>query len=255
MASIGSMARTSTTAHGAAAATSWRRAGILIIDNAPGIYRPAPKALFFDFDGVILDSAVIKTEAFCHVYCTEAPEKIAEVRTYQELRGGISRREKFEYFERNLFGRAVTETGLDHLCRAFSENISHAMLQADFVPGALETLSNICMKGSMHLISGMPELELITLLKARAIFGYFSSVAGSPKRKRVEFAKLLNDLGHRSREAVAIEDSLAEFQAVQMDTHHRAPLETICAESRAVAQSIVLYSSKPSVGSNSEVYK
>jgi phosphoglycolate phosphatase-like HAD superfamily hydrolase len=237
------------------AATSWRRVGILIIDNAPGIFRPAPKALFFDFDGVILDSAVIKTEDFCHVYCTEAPEKIAEVRAYQELRGGISRRVKFEHFERNLFGRAVTETSLDQRCRARSKRIAHAMSQADFIPGAVEKLSSIHMKGSMHLISGMPENELITLLGARAIFGYFSSVAGSPKRKRVKFAKLLNDLGHRSRGAVAIGDSLAEFLAAQMDTDHRAPLETIRAESRAVAQSIVLYSSKPSVRSNSEVYK
>jgi len=94
------------------------------------------KTIIFDFDGVILDSARLKTAAFAQVYSCEDPEKVAEVVEYQEQHGGIGRRQKFEYFEREVFGRPGDEATVENLCDRFAEIIDEGMLNCAFIPGA-----------------------------------------------------------------------------------------------------------------------
>jgi phosphoglycolate phosphatase len=65
-----------------------------------------PIALLLDFDGVILESVELKVQAFLKVYEDEDPAKLAQILEYQRLHGGITRRLKFRYFEKHLFGRS-----------------------------------------------------------------------------------------------------------------------------------------------------
>jgi beta-phosphoglucomutase-like phosphatase (HAD superfamily) len=56
------------------------------------------KAIIFDFDGVILESASIKTNAFAEVVRDYPREQAEEFVQYHMSHMGISRHVKFRYF-------------------------------------------------------------------------------------------------------------------------------------------------------------
>ena len=55
-----------------------------------------PKAIALDFDGVILESAVIKTQAFSGVF-ENYPEHLEAIINHHLNNVGVSRYEKFKY--------------------------------------------------------------------------------------------------------------------------------------------------------------
>ncbi|MBS7536120.1 HAD family hydrolase [Ancylobacter sonchi] len=181
-----------------------------------GLHRSAdirPQAIIFDFDGVILDSARLKTQAFADCYAGEAEETIAEVVAYQDRHGGVGRREKFAHYERELFGRPGDPAALDALCRRFAELIDTAMMEAPFIPGAVQVLAALHGCLPLHLVSGMPETELRVLLARRGLDGFFASVAGTPRLKLPEFRRILADENLAPGEVLAVGDARTEFDA------------------------------------------
>ncbi|MCB4770124.1 HAD hydrolase-like protein [Ancylobacter sp. Lp-2] len=172
-----------------------------------------PQAIIFDFDGVILDSARLKTQAFADCYAGEAEEKLAEVVAYQDRHGGIGRRDKFAHYERELFGRPGDPPALDALCRRFAELIDTAMMEAPFIPGAEQVLAVLHGRLPLHLVSGMPEIALRALLVRRGLDGFFTSVAGTPRFKLPEFRRILADENLAAGEVLAVGDARTEFDA------------------------------------------
>ena len=60
------------------------------------------KAIIFDFDGVILNSVNVKTEAFKELYKQYGSAVVKKVEKYHLENGGISRFEKFKYYHKNF---------------------------------------------------------------------------------------------------------------------------------------------------------
>jgi phosphoglycolate phosphatase len=173
------------------------------------------KTIIFDFDGVILDSARLKTAAFAQVYGSEDSAKVAEVVRYQEQHGGIGRRQKFEYFEREVFGRPGDEATVDRLCRRFAEIIEEGMLNCAFIPGAEALLARLESEIPMHVVSGMPEDDLELVIERRGLSRYFRTVSGSPKPKYAEFRNVMRLEGAEAAECLAVGDSPTEFHAAR----------------------------------------
>ena len=173
------------------------------------------KTILFDFDGVILDSARMKTAAFAEVYGSEDPEKIAEVVTYQEQHGGIGRRQKFEYFERTVFGRPGDTAAVDRLCGRFAEIIDEGMMTCAFIPGAEDVLAHLENTVAMHVVSGMPEDELKSVIERRGLSRYFRTVSGSPKAKHAAFLSVMQMENAKAAECLAVGDAPTEFHAAR----------------------------------------
>lgn len=173
------------------------------------------EAIIFDFDGVILDSAGVKTQAFAHCYAGEDAGRIAAVVDYQQRHGGIGRREKFAHFERSLFGRPADPESLDALCRRFAAFIATAMREVPFIPGAREALERLHGRLALHLVSGMPEDELQAVLAQRDLLPFFASVAGSPTPKRDAFRRILAAERLVPDAVLAVGDSTTEFEAAR----------------------------------------
>ena len=60
------------------------------------------KAIIFDFDGVILDSMGIKSEASAKIYEPYGDEIVKKVMEHHEANGEMSRYKKFEYYHKNF---------------------------------------------------------------------------------------------------------------------------------------------------------
>ncbi len=56
----------------------------------------------FDFDGVLVESGDIKTQAFADLYQSYGNTIVNEVVRYHKLNGGLSRYKKFRYFQQYL---------------------------------------------------------------------------------------------------------------------------------------------------------
>ena len=66
------------------------------------------KAIAFDFDGVLVESSNIKTDAFRRLF-SDYPDKVDELVEYHKKNMGISRYVKFQYFYEVLLKQSYTE--------------------------------------------------------------------------------------------------------------------------------------------------
>ena len=58
--------------------------------------------IFWDFDGVILDSDQVRTEGFKYIFDSYSKKYIDKLINYHTINGGLSRYEKIEYFSQKI---------------------------------------------------------------------------------------------------------------------------------------------------------
>jgi phosphoglycolate phosphatase-like HAD superfamily hydrolase len=174
------------------------------------------KTIIFDFDGVILDSAGLKLDAFVEVYSDEVSDKRRCVHQYASLHGGVSRRKKFEYFEKVLFRRNIDAIALDRLCARYGEIVDERLHHAHFIAGAKQAMEDLYLNYDLHVVSGAPEDDLIDLMRAKDLIHYFSNITGAPTTKQDAFKRILLDASIHPFEALAIGDSMTEFEAADL---------------------------------------
>ena len=66
------------------------------------------KAIIFDFDGVIIESADIKTEAFRALF-ENYPEHVEAIAGFHIENGGMSRFDKFRHIYKNIINEELNE--------------------------------------------------------------------------------------------------------------------------------------------------
>jgi phosphoglycolate phosphatase-like HAD superfamily hydrolase len=174
-----------------------------------------PKAIIFDFDGVILDSADIKLRAYTTVYKDEDPAKLRKLVEHAQLHGGVTRRIKFEHYERELFGRSGDAETVDALCRRYSEIVFDAVLRCPFIEGAQQLLEHAAGKVAMHVVSGTPHDELRHIIEARGLSHFFHTICGAPAEKRIAFDTIVKDEGCDRSRVLAVGDSMTEYEAAR----------------------------------------
>jgi len=174
-----------------------------------------PRAIIFDFYGVILDSAQLKVDAYVDIYADEDPAKLRQLVQHAHLHGGTTRRVKFAQYERELFGRSGDRVTVERLSSRYSQLVYDAVLRCAFIEGAESLLSAAAGKVDMHVVSGTPEDELRRVIEARGLARFFQSVWGAPATKPVAFDRILRDNGYAAASVVAIGDSMTECWAAE----------------------------------------
>jgi phosphoglycolate phosphatase-like HAD superfamily hydrolase len=172
-----------------------------------------PEAIIFDFDGVILDSADIKLRAYTTVYSGEDFEKLKTLVEHAQHHGGVTRRTKFAYYERELFGRSGDADSVNVLCRRYAEVVFGAVLKCPFVEGAQQLLECANGKIAMHVVSGTPNDELHQILQERGLAHFFRTIQGAPAIKRDAFDLIARSERCERRRVLAIGDSMTEYEA------------------------------------------
>lgn len=171
------------------------------------------KAVIFDFDGVLVESADIKTSAFAKLFRKEGPEALNLIVNYHLQNAGVSRYEKIRYIYRNILRRRLEKNIFRRLCDEFSFLVKEEVINAPFVAGAREFLDKFYRQYGIYIISATPREEIKEIIAARKMSGYFQGIFGAPQKKPVAVKKIIlkDKLGRN--EAVYIGDALSDYQA------------------------------------------
>lgn len=140
-------------------------------------------AIFLDFDGVVLDSVMLKERAFREIIERNFPEHVEASMRYFWANGGTSRINKFRWIWTEIVGHPPDENVVARLGREFSERVYDLVVRCAYIKGANRFLERHSATLPCFVISGTPEPELRGIVHDRGMDRYFRGVYGSPPTK------------------------------------------------------------------------
>jgi len=173
------------------------------------------QALFFDFDGVIVDSNATKTEAFGTLFSDYDQAVVEKIVDYHQRYGGISRVEKIRYAHEHFIGRPLTEAELADWSARYSELVVEKVIAAGLIAGAVDFLESRKDMLPIFVISGTPEDELKYIIERRNMSGLFQEILGSPVKKPEHIHNLLAGRQLAAERCVFVGDALTDYQAAR----------------------------------------
>ena len=119
------------------------------------------KAIIFDFDGVISESVDVKTKAFSKIYSCYGKDIVEKVVSHHMSHGGMSRYKKFKYYHKEFLDRELNKEDLINISDKFSQLVLQKVIDAPYVPGALNFIKNntpyiVIHPASRWLFIGLP---------------------------------------------------------------------------------------------------
>jgi len=193
------------------------------------------KAIIFDFDGVLVESTDIKTEAFRKLF-SRWPDKFDEGVAFHLKNMGLSRFLKFKYFYENIIREPYSEEIGFKLGEEFSDIVLDEIKRAPFVRGAKTFLENYYSKYNFFIASGTPEEELREIISFKGIDGFFTDVFGSPLTKTEIVKNILGRDSIKSNMVVFVGDAESDRKAAEDTgvhfvlrvTHENHDLRSVC---------------------------
>lgn len=173
------------------------------------------KNIFFDFDGVIAESVSSKTEAFREMYLPYGNEIANQVVDYHIKNGGVSRFEKFRYWEKFFFNKEVSENRLNELTNKFSDLVLDKVINSKFVLGLEDFLDKYNERLNFWIITGTPTNEIEIIVKKKGIINYFKGIHGSPESKKYWTELLINKNNLQRGETLFLGDATTDLEAAR----------------------------------------
>lgn len=172
-----------------------------------------PSAIVFDFDGVILESAGIKTWAFRRLFEGKYPDHVDEIVEYHLRQEGISRYEKFAHIYEAILDEPLDPTESIALGNRFSSLVLKGILSAPCVPGAREFLEVHRERMPLFVASGTPQEELEYIVRKRGLNNHFTEVHGTPRTKEQIIVDLLRRHTLAPQDVVLVGDAESDCVA------------------------------------------
>lgn len=169
-------------------------------------------AVFLDFDGVLVESVDIKTEAFRNLFSFVPSQRDAIVR-YHLDNAGTPRFEKFRYIYQNILHKDLTEERFRELSERFSALVIDEVVRAPCVPGAAAFLARFSTILPLFVISATPEPELQEIVRRRRMERYFRGIFGSPAKKADNIAVLIGRENLDPERVVYVGDAVNDLNA------------------------------------------
>jgi HAD superfamily hydrolase (TIGR01549 family) len=171
-------------------------------------------AIILDFDGVILESVSVKTEAFRELFSSETAH-LDEIVQFHTKNGGMSRFDKIRYIYSHILHKELTDTQFHSLCTRFANLVLEKVLRTPFVPGAREFLQNNYTRFPLYVVSATPEDELREIIGQRGLSEFFQGVNGAPVTKIEHIEMILTINGYKKETTIFIGDAMNDFRAAQ----------------------------------------
>ncbi|OGQ25208.1 MAG: hypothetical protein A2138_06125 [Deltaproteobacteria bacterium RBG_16_71_12] len=171
------------------------------------------KAVVFDFDGVIVESGDIKTEAFLELFAAY-PEHLPAIKRHHLDNLGVSRFKKFAWIYDELLHLPFDTGEKIRLGDRFSAIVFQKVCETPFVPGAREALDALARAGvHLAIASGTPQDELDRIVDARGLRPFFAEVHGSPTEKATAAASVIRRWSLAPDEVLFVGDGTTDHVA------------------------------------------
>ncbi len=171
------------------------------------------QVIFFDFDGVLVESNNIKTEAYARLFQPEGPEVMNQVVNYHLQNGGVSRFDKIRYVYREILKRPLTDAKFQQLCDNFADIVIDAVVEAPYVDGALEFLREHSEKYRCFVTSATPQEEVEKIIAQRGMARFFKNIYGAPTAKKDAVRVTLEKEKVKPAQALYVGDALSDYRA------------------------------------------
>jgi phosphoglycolate phosphatase-like HAD superfamily hydrolase len=175
---------------------------------------PPIKVIFWDFDGVLMDSNSVRDLGFERVLSEFPEDQVRQLVAFHQANGGLSRYVKFRYFFEEIRGESITDEQVVIWAERFSVIMKGLLVNPDLL--IFETINFVKEnqgKYIMHITSGSDQEELRFLCKQLGIEGLFSSIHGSPKPKSEWVRELIKVNNYNREECVLVGDSINDWEA------------------------------------------
>ena len=172
------------------------------------------KNIIFDFDGVILDSVPVKTEAFRKLFNEYPKEVVDKFIEFHLENGGVSRYEKIKYFFEELLQKSINNKKILFLANKYSELTKEELANNKYlIKDSVEFIKKNHKTYNMHIASGADENDLRYICDKLDLTQYFLSINGSPTQKSEIIKNILASNIYKKSETIMIGDSITDFNA------------------------------------------
>ncbi len=171
-----------------------------------------PEAIFFDVDGVLIDSLAIKGNAFSHAF-SDYPDAHDEIVSFHLAHGGVNRREKIAALHHMIVGRAPTERELADRITSFAVAVVQGVVAAPEIPGVGAAVAEWFEKSALYAVSATPTDELRSIFDRRDLTQYFRCILGWPPDKGLSIQEIIASQGHEASSCILVGDSFEDLQA------------------------------------------
>ena len=167
-------------------------------------------AVFFDVDGVLIDSLTAKGEVFANLFPAQYRQHVMD---FHFAYGGLNRAEKIERISREIVGVDLSDNEVNALVDAFSFAVRERVLAADEIPGATPALAAVSKRFPIHAISAVPTSEVREVLQHHSMLHFFTSVHGAPTPKAATIVSLTQQHNYLPSQCLFVGDSLHDRDA------------------------------------------
>lgn len=168
----------------------------------------------FDCDGVILDSNLLKTQAYYDTAIAfgASHDQAQAIMDYHVKLGGVSRYPKYQYFLEEIMRQAATEQDMEFLLTRFATEIHQGLLGCKVADGLFE-LRERYPNPRWMVLSGGDQEELRALFKERTLDHMFDAgIFGSPDNKDQVLEREIAN-GNVTQPALFLGDSKYDHEA------------------------------------------
>jgi phosphoglycolate phosphatase-like HAD superfamily hydrolase len=191
------------------------------------------KIIFWDFDGVILNSNEVRDKGFQTVLKDYPTGQVAQLLSYHKKNGGLSRYVKFRYFFEQIRGEEISEEEINDWASKFSDIMLSSLKEKSLlIPETNNFIKENYQNYQMHIVSGSDQTELRELCKSLEIEHFFKSIHGSPTPKNDLVKMLINKYNYDPTNGILIGDSINDFEAAKVNNLHFQAFGNIELESR-----------------------
>jgi phosphoglycolate phosphatase-like HAD superfamily hydrolase len=165
--------------------------------------------IIFDFDGVILNSHIIKSRAFYQIFKIFGKHKAKKAQKYHLFKCGISRYKKFNFIKKNILqNNKITNIKLN---KSFTSYCLKKILNLKINVKLIQFLKCNYKKYEFYISTGSPRKEIIYILKKKKLYSFFRKIYGSPSTKITHIKKIKRTNVKR----IFIGDSIDDFKAAK----------------------------------------
>ncbi len=178
------------------------------------------KVIFFDFDGVIIDSMAVRDIGFEIIAkkVSDSQEIIDKFIAYHRYNAGLSRYVKIRHFYEQMLGLSITEEEVNKIAYEFSNLMREKLIDKKYlIDETVEFIKSHHEQVVMHIVSGSDEKELNYLCKELGIAKYFKTIEGSPTPKNDLVMNILKKYDYNPKESILIGDSINDFDAANIN--------------------------------------